>query len=209
MHTSPYTVPNPIDTVIRLENRILKRLPIHYFRVAEVFACLQTIDESMLEVSGKFNTRDAAIDTWRELAGDLLHGVSELKLIIPAGTTRPAIDPFLMARKDFPYSGNPISHCTDIPNLLTLMAAAARCAIGSDQRYTDNYHGVIFYQLSKLNAVTEEQCTAFHDKVIRAPMPSSCQRSGLVYQPEYDPDILPRGCEDHYDLSDFKGASLF
>jgi hypothetical protein len=114
-----------------------------------------------------------------------------------------------MARKDFPYSGNPVPHCIDLPNLFMLMSTAARCSIGSGQRYTDNYHGVIFYQLWQLHAATKEQCAAFHDKVIRLPMPTSCRRSGLVYLPEYNPDAMPRGNEDHYDTSDFGGAFHF
>jgi hypothetical protein len=209
MHTSPYTVPNSIDTVLILENRILKRDAMRAFRAAEIFACLQTIDEAMQEVSGKSNTRDAAISTWRELAGDLIHSASAMHYIIPAGYTRPEIDPFSVARKDFPYSGNPMSHCKDLSRLLTIMVSAARCAVGTNQRYTDNYHGVIFYQLYRLDATTVEQCRAFHEQVIRLDMPSSCKRRGLVYSPNYDPDAMPRGTDDHYDISEFEGVPFF
>lgn len=209
MLLSPYTAPNPIDTVIYMQDRMCNRLPRMFFRVGEIFACLQTIDEAMHEVYGKSKRRDAAIDTWRELAGDLLHGVSMLNLLIYAGAERPAIAPFRMARKDFPYRGNPLAHCTDIPNLLTLMAAAARFGVGDKQRYTDNFHGVIFYQLWQLHAVQEEACAEFHDKIIRLPMPASCNRLGLVYPREYDPDTAPRNSEDSYDISDYEGAPHF
>lgn len=201
MHTAPYSTPNPLDTVIRLEQGLCRRLPARYFRMAEIFACLQTLDDALSEVRGKSVRRDMAAETWQELAGDLVFN-------IPALTVRNQ-DPFRVARKDFAPSACPHRFRKQLDGLLSHMAAAAKAAIGDGQHYSDNYHGVIAYQLVRLGLLTREACAAFHRDVIRMPMPEDHEGSCLVFPPDYSADHLPRGCKDDFDLSDYPNQTLW
>jgi len=201
MHTSPYSAPNSLDTVIRLEQRLCRRMPARYFRMAEIFACLQTLDDAVHEMRDKSMRRDHAAESWRELAGDLVRN-------IPALSVR-GEDPFRVARADFPTSGCARHFSNQLDVLLTHMATAANVAIGNGQRYSDNYHGVICYQLAQLRLVTPLACIAYHRDVIRMPLPKDHERSCLVYPPDYSADHLPRGSEDHFDLSDYPHQSLW
>lgn len=200
MNIAPYSAPNSLDTVIRLEQRLCRRLPDRLFRMAEILACLQTLDDAVCEMRDKSPRRNSAADSWRELAGDLLFN-------IPVLSVR-GQDPFRVARADFPASACPQRFAATPEVLLAHMATAANAAIGSGQRYADNYHGVIAYQLARLGLMTRDACAEFHREVLRLPMPEDHERSCLVYPPDYSADHLPRGSEDHFDLSDYPNQSI-
>ena len=195
MHIDPYSAPNPLDTVVRLEQHLCRRLPARYFRMAEILACLQTLDDAVREMRGKSSRRDLAAETWQELAGDLLCN-------IPVLTVRNQ-DPFRVARADFPPSACPHRFRHQLDVLLTHMATAAKATIGDHQRYSDNYHGVIAYQLSRLGLMTTQACSGFHNDIIHMPVPQDHEGTHLVYPSDYCPDHLPRGSKDDYDLSDY------
>lgn len=195
MHINPYSAPNPLDTVVRLEQHLCRRLPARYFRMAEIFACLQTLDDAVVEKREKSRRRDLAAETWQELAGDLLCN-------IPVLTVRNQ-DPFRVARADFPPSACPHCFRHQLDVLLTHMATAAKATIGAHQRYSDNYHGVIAYQLSRLSLMTAQACADFHTDIIHMPVPKDDHGTHLVYPPDYSADSLPRGSDDGFDLSEY------
>jgi len=200
MHIAPYSAPNPIDTVLRLEQCSCRQLPKRFFRLAEVLACLQTLDEAIEESATSSRKRSLAAEAWRDLAGEL---VAKLPVFTAFGE-----DPFRLARGDFPRVS-----CTAYPRqlpheLLALMAMAAKAAIAGPQRFTDNYHGVIAYQLARLGVILPTACQSLHHKVLGLPLPTELGAYGLVYPPDYSPDHLPRGCADHYDLSEYPNPIL-
>lgn len=198
---APYSAPNPIDTLQRLEIRLHRKLPLFHYRIAEIIACLQTLDDGVRELESKSAHRTAAAATWRELAGDLLDAIPVNTIKI--GWRISPIDPFEVARRDFKAGGTRHAFRKNLPEMLKLMTAAANIVIGPSLRYVDNYHGVICVQLAKLGLISESTCVAFHRVVIKLPMPDNFANLGLVYSADYSPDELPRGCEDHFDLSDY------
>lgn len=200
MNAAPYTTPSSLDTVSLLEERIARKigcyLPDRYFRMAEIFACLQTLDEAVGESAMKSRHRQIAAQTWFELAGDLVANLPVMKYRNE--------DPFSVARKDFTPSPYPHQFRDHFPNLLTFMVHAAHAVIGDHAVYVANYHGVICYQLSRLKLVTQEACAAYHRAVLHMPAPQDSPHSCLVYPPNYTPDHLPRGNEDNFDLTDYE-----
>lgn len=200
MNIAPYSVPNPLDTVIRVQQRLWRKLPARYFRMAEILACLQTLDDAVRETRTKSKRRYVAAESWRELAGDLLANIPPL--------TVQNEDPFRVARADFPPSVCPRRFQHQLDTLLTHMVAAAKATIGENQRYSDNYHGVIAYQLSRLGLLTAQACSSFHNEIIHMPVPQDHEGTCLVYPPEYSADHLPRGSEDDFDLSDYPNQTL-
>lgn len=200
MNAAPYTAPNSLDTVTLLEERIARcigcYLPDRYFRLAEIFACLQTLDEAVRESAMKSRYRQIAAQTWFELVGDLVANLPVMRYRNE--------DPFSVARKDFTPSPCPGQFRDQLQNLLTLMVKAAHAVIGDHAMYVANYHGVICYQLSRLKLVTQETSAAYHLDVLHMPEPQDSPHSCLVYPPNYTPDHVPRGSEDDFDLTDYE-----
>jgi len=200
MHVTPYSTPSSLDTVTLLEQRISRHvgryLPVPFFRTAEIFACLQTLDDAIREMETKSRHRQLAAQTWRELTGDL---VANIPVLLYNNQ-----DPFSVARQDFTPSTCPGRFRNQLEILLTHMVRAANAVIGGNQRYVSNYHGVICYQLSRLELLTPQACSAYHRDVLHMPEPNDAPHSCLVYPPNYAPDHMPRGSEDHYDLTDFE-----
>lgn len=196
MTITAYSTPNSLDTIAYLEQQLRRRLPSRHYRQAEIFACLQTLDDAMREVEGKSPRRRNAADAWRDLAGELL-------ALVPVAEIR-AMDPFRVARMDFPTALFPQRFRNNIDGLLVCMFRAANTAIGGNQRYVANYHGVISHQLTGLGLITRETCAAFHRDVIHLPVPEDHPGCSLVYPAGYDPDHMPRGSEDEYDISEYE-----
>lgn len=196
MHIAPYSVPNPIDTILRLEQRSCRHLPPRFFRMAEVFACLQTLHEAIEEGASNSRKRSLAAETWQDLAGEL---VAKLPVLTAFGE-----DPFRLARQDFPrLSGT--AYPRQLPHeLLALMAVAARSSINGSQQYTNNYHSVIAYQLARLGLILPLAFQALHRDQFHLHLPTEHGACGLVYPPDYSPDHLPHGSEDHFDLTDYE-----
>lgn len=186
----PYSSPNPIDTLAERQPYMSYLIPISLYRTAEILACLQTLEDALSEASGLSHRRWAAADTWRELAGDIVAALPVETINLKFENR---VDPFRAVKKDFPASRNPHSFRSNLPSLLKHMAIAAKHTAVGAQRYTDNYHGVICFQLMHHSLVTEEQCATFHRDVIRLPMPEACDYTGIVYRPDYVPGHLPRG----------------
>ena len=201
-HIAPYASPNPLDAMLSRLERSPFHLPTSLFRTAEILACLQTLDDDMSELSERKPRCLCIAEIWRELAGDIVSALP-IRMVENQnifGLER--VDPFEVAKRDFPPSGNPPEFRANLLLVLQSMVMAARQAVGCHQRYTDNYHGVICFQLMHHHLVTTEQCATFHRDVIRLPMPEACVYTGIVYRPDYVPDHLPRGSHDPFDLSD-------
>lgn len=192
---SPYSVPSPIDAMLERMSRLKITVSVDHFRIAEILACLQTLDEGLNEAAKRSRLRSCAYETWKELAGDVVSALPIRPARIGNAPNREPVDPFEVAKRDFPPSGNPREFRRNLPQVLEYMIKAARHTVGCNQRYTDNYHGVIGFQVMHHGLVTFEQCAALHRDVIHLPMPDACPKTGLVYRPDYSPDHLPRGCE--------------
>lgn len=200
---APYSCPNPLDAMFSRQSRLPFHLPISLFRTAEILACLQTLDDDMAVASERSQHRRYAAESWCELAGDIVSALP-IKLVRPLHRDEePWFDPFEVAKRDFPPSGNPYPFRTNLLLVLQHMVNAARRCVGADQRHTDNYHGVICVQLRHHRLVTADQCAAFHQDVIHLPMPKVCARTGLVYPPDYSVDDAPRS---HPETSDAESS---
>lgn len=204
---TPYSSPNSLDAMHARQSRSPFDLPAPLFRTAEILACLQTLDDDMAVASDRSSRRRYAAESWRELAGDIVSALPIRWVKFIEKENGPWMDPFAVVKRDFPPSDNPHPLRTNLPLVLQHMVHAARHCVGTHQRYTDNYHGVICVQLRHHGLITAGQCITFHRDIIGLPMPEVCKKTGLVYRPDYEPDHLPRGSADHFDLSEYEGQT--
>lgn len=197
---APYSSPNPLDAMHSRQSRSPFDLPIPLFRTAEILACLQTLGDDMTVASERSKSRRYAAESWWELAGDIVSSLP-IKLVILENDNHRWVDPFEVAKRDFPPSGNPSPFRINLPLVLQHMVQAARHCVGTNQRHTDNYHGVICVQLYHHGLVTPDQCAAFHHDIIRLPMPNVCVHTGLVYPPNYSIDDAPRSYPETFNAA--------